>query len=117
MAAIDDVRDLLVADPLVTALVAARISPLLRAQGETLPCVTLTLVAVTPMNHLNGAPSLDQNRIQVDAWAETYASARAVAYACREALETAGLAMESAFDTFEPDVDEYRVTQDFYYWN
>jgi Xaa-Pro aminopeptidase len=40
-----------------------------------------------------------------------------VAYACREALETAGLAMESAFDTFEPDVDEYRVTQDFYYWN
>jgi hypothetical protein len=117
MAAIEEVRDLLVADAGVLALVAQRISPLLRAQNETLPCVTLSLVSVVPANHLNGAPTLDQNRVQVDSWAATYTAARSVADACRAALEAAGLTMEGEFDTFEPDVSEYRVTQDFYFWN
>jgi hypothetical protein len=113
---IETVRDLLVAETDVTDLTGLRISPLVRAQNETLPCVTLSLVAVAPMNHINGAPTLDQNRVQVDSWATTYSEARSVADACRAALEAAGLVMESEFDSFEADVDEYRVTQDFYIW-
>jgi hypothetical protein len=96
--------------------VGDRVSPLIRAQDEVLPCVTLSLVAVAPMNHINGAPTLDQNRVQLDSWALTYGEARSVADACRAALEAAGLVMESEFDSFEADVDEYRVTQDFYLW-
>jgi hypothetical protein len=117
MSTLQTVRDLLVADGDVYALVNERVSPIIRAQNEALPCVTLTLVAVTPMNHINGAPTLDQHRIQVDSWGTGYAEVRSVANAVRAALEAAGLVMESEFDGFEPDVDEYRVTQDFYYWN
>jgi hypothetical protein len=100
----------------LTALVGERMSPLIRDQNETLPCVTLSLVSVDPQNHLNGAPTLDQNRVQIDSWATTYAGARAVAAAVRTALESAGLNLISEFDTFESDVNEYRVTQDFSVW-
>ena len=113
---ITTVRNILVAAGGVTALVDQRISPLIRAQDEVLPCITLTLVTTVPFNHLHGRPSLDENRVQVDSWAETYADARAVAYACREALESAGLVMSSETEDSEPDVNEYRVTQDWLLW-
>ena len=106
----------LTAAPAVYSLVNERVSPLIRAQNEALPCVTLSLVSVTPMNHIAGAPTLDQNRVQVDSWASSYAEVRSVADACRAALEAAGLVMESEIDGFEADADEYRVTQDFYIW-
>ena len=114
--ALKTVRDVLVADGSVTALVGQRVSPVTRAQDTTLPCVVLTLVGLAPMNHLNGAPNLDANRVQVDVFAETYTSARAVADACRTSLETAGHKMESEYDNFEPDVSEHRITQDFLVW-
>jgi hypothetical protein len=114
--AVKTVRDILVADVSVTALVGQRISPTTRAQDTTLPCVVLSLISVVPTNHLNGAPTLDANRVQLDVFAETYASARAVADACRASLETAGVAMDNEIDDFEPDVSEHRITQDFMVW-
>jgi hypothetical protein len=116
MSALQEVRDLLVANGAVFALVNDRVSPLVRSQNEPLPCVTLTLVSVVPMNHVAGAPTLDQARVQIDSWGTSYAEVRSVSGAVRAALEAAGFVMESEFDGFEPDVDEYRVTQDFYHW-
>jgi hypothetical protein len=113
---IKTVRDLLVADSAVTALVGARVSPQFKDQAEALPCVTLVLVSVVPQNHLGGAPTLDQNQVQVDSWAATYAAARGVADACRAALETAGLKMENEFEDYDQEADEYRVSQDFTVW-
>lgn len=113
---IQTVRNILVAASGVTALVGQRISPVMRAQEETLPCVVLSLVAAAPTNILKGVPTLDSNRVQVDCFGSTYASARAVADACRAALEAADVVMDSEFESFEPDVDEYRVTQDWLVW-
>lgn len=113
---ITTVRNILTASGGVTALVDQRISPLLRAQDEALPCITLTLVTTVPFNHLLGPPSLDENRVQVDCWAETYTDARDVANASRVALEAAGLVMTSEAEDSEPDVNEYRVTQDWLLW-
>ena len=113
---ITTVRNILVAAGGVTALVGQRISPVLREQDETLPCVVLTTISVAPMNHLSGAPTLDANRVQVDCYATTYTGVRAVAEACRTALEAGGQMMENETDLSEPDVDEYRVTQDYLVW-
>lgn len=113
---IQTVRGILVAASGVTDLVGQRISPATRDQAETLPNVTLELVTLVPQNHLNGAPTLDANRVQVDSWATTYAEAQAVADACRAALVAAGLVMESASGGFDSDAEQYRVTQDFYVW-
>ena len=113
---ITTVRNILVAAGGVTALVGTRISPVIRAQDETLPCVVLTTISVAPTNQLVGAPTLDANRVQLDAYALTYAQTRAVADACRAALEAGGCALENENDLSEPDVAEYRITQDFLVW-
>ena len=114
--AIETVRNILMAAGGVTALVDTRVSPVQRAQDESLPCVVLGIVSTVPQNHLNGAPTLDANRVQLDAYAETYADAREVATACRTALEAGGCVMDNEFDAFEPDVSEYRITQDWLVW-
>jgi hypothetical protein len=114
--AIETVRNILMAAGGVTTLVNTRVSPVQRAQDEALPCVVLTLVSAVPQNHLNGAPTLDANRVQLDAYADTYADAREVAAACRAALEVGGCVMDNEFDAFEPDVTEYRVSQDWLVW-
>ena len=114
--AVQAIRNILVAASPVTALVGQRISPVERAQNTELPCVVLTRVSLAPTNSLATVPNLDSNRVQLDAYATTYAEARQVADACRAALETAGVTMEVEIDGFEPDVTEYRVTQDFLIW-
>lgn len=113
---IQTVRNILVAAGGVTALVGTRISPVLRAQDEPLPAVVLTLVSAVPQNILVGAPTLDSNRVQLDAYAATYAGARALADACRAALEAGGCTLDNEFDVFEPETDEYRVAQDWLVW-
>lgn len=114
--AVETIRNILRASGGVTALVDQRISPAERAQDESLPAVVLTLVSCVPQNHLNGAPTLDANRVQLDVFAETYEDAREVAAACRSALEAGGCVLDNEMDGFEPDVSEYRVTQDFLLW-
>lgn len=114
--AIETVRDILVADGTVTGLVGQRISPVMTAQNTDLPYVILTRISLVPSNHLHGRPTLDANRVQLDVYAETYAQARTIADACRSALEAQDIAMESEIDNYEPDVAEYRITQDFLVW-
>jgi hypothetical protein len=114
--AIQTVRNILLAAGGVTALVGQRISPVTRDQSETLPAVTLDHISLVPQNHLNGAPTLDENLVQLDAWATTYAGAQQVADACRDALEAAGIVMTSASGGFDAEADEYRVTQEYSVW-
>jgi hypothetical protein len=115
-------RAILLADSAVTAIVgtgtSARVSPLTKTQGITMPAVTLQRVTVTPQNHLRGHGGLDQVNVQVDSWAETYAGARALATACRNAIQAAGVLMTSEFDNFDPETDPglYRITQEFQFW-
>lgn len=108
------VRAVLIADAAVVALVpAARIEPLRRTQTFDTPAITLQVVSKTPFNHLLGA-SLDLSLVQLDCWASNYTAARAVADACRAALETPVLTMQGEIDGgLEPDTDPelFRVTQ------
>lgn len=100
----------------VTALVGQRVSPLIRSQDESLPCVVLTLASVSPMNHLNGPATLEANRLEVASFAATYDAALEVADACRVALEAAGVIYQNQGDVFEPGVSEYRVSREFLLW-
>jgi hypothetical protein len=113
----------LVADAGVTAIVGsgsnAKISPLLKAQGISPPAVTLQRTSLVPQNHLRGNGNLDDCSVQLDAWATTYAGARALANACRSALEAAGHVMKGEFDNYDPQVDPglFRITQDYQVWD
>ena len=109
------VRAVLVAAAPVTALVpAARIEPLRRTQSFTTPAVTLQVISKIPFNHLTGDGNLDGCLVQVDYWASTYTTARAVADAARVALKAAAFTMQSELDGgFEPETDPelFRITQ------
>ena len=103
----------------VTALVSDRISPVETEQATDFPCVVLTVSTVEPVNHLRGFANLDQCTVRLSAWAFTYASALAIANACRSALEAAGhLCIGRFADEFglEKDPGAYRVGYEFRIW-
>lgn len=116
--AIETVRDVLVAAGAVTALVGQRVSPLIKEQNITLPAVTLQRISLTPINALDEHAGLDQNAVQVDSWATTYAEARSIADACRAALQSSDILMSSEFDNYDSEVnpEQYRITQQFQVW-
>jgi hypothetical protein len=115
---IEIARAVLVADSAVSALVGERISALMKAQGTAMPAITLQRVSVTPQNHLRGNGGLDYVRVQADCWATSYDGVRALAIACRSAMEAASHQMLSELDNYDPQVDPglYRITQDFQVW-
>ncbi len=113
------VRDVLVAASVVTALVPAeRITPLVRPQSITTPAITLQRISLVPQNHLRGDGDLDSNVVQLDVWAESYVSARAIADACRTALQTAGHVLTFENDDYEAETapELYRVIQSWQVW-
>ena len=110
------VRAILVAAAPVAAIVGANVEPVRLDQAVVPPAVVLTRISLVPVNPIKGAPTLDENRVQVDCYAATYAQCRQLADACLAALEAADAVMLSESDNFEPDVTEYRTTQDFLVW-
>lgn len=81
-----DVRTFILAQPAVTALIDARFYPLRLPQGPTLPAVTYQTIFGTSLVTHQGAADYGRGRLQLDCWADTYASAIAVKEAIRKAL-------------------------------
>jgi hypothetical protein len=112
------VADLLAASGAVSAIAGARIGPIRRSQDTLLPAVTITRTDVNPVNGLSGSHNLDEERMQVDVWAETYAEAVALASACRSAMQAASHVYQGEFDGYEPSTAPgvYRITQEYSVW-
>lgn len=71
----------------VTDLVASRVYPLRAPQGVPRPFVVVQRISAFREIAFGSNPGLARPRFQVTAWGETYASAKAVATAVRQALE------------------------------
>ena len=70
----------------VTNLVSTRINWSRRPQGAALPAIVLQRISGTPDVHHAGASGLVVSRVQVDCWAASYGSAKAVARAVETAV-------------------------------
>lgn len=70
----------------VTALVSTRINWTRRPQGEALPAIVLHRIDGAPDVHHGGRSGLVQSRVQVDCWAASYGSAKAIARAVENAV-------------------------------
>lgn len=123
MSAVKTIIDILGADAGVTAIVGtgddARIVPLTRPQDVAVPAITVSGISLTPTNYLGGDANLDENRVQVDCWADDYSGARALAAACRAAITATGILMLSDLDNFDASAELsgiYRVTQEYSLW-
>jgi hypothetical protein len=74
-------RARLLANTEVAAMVSRRIEWLLRPQGQALPAITLTTVSDDRPDTMKGFAAMRSTRVQVDCWAQEYATARALAEA------------------------------------
>jgi hypothetical protein len=70
----------------ITALISTRINWSRRPQGAALPAIVLQRISGTPDVHHAGASGLVVSRVQVDCWAASYGSAKAVARAVETAI-------------------------------
>lgn len=113
MATVDqDFVDLLEASTGVTALVgsgaAARIYPMLVPQGsDNYPAITYQVVSENRDPELTQQNGLYQARLQINCWATTYAGARTLKEAVRNAIDGSsstfpnGVFIENSIDTVE----------------
>jgi len=121
-----DFRGLIAAAP-VAALVGDRVHPIVRPQGGALPAVVYQVIGSRPLYHMQGADGLMRSRVQVDAWAQTYLGAVALAEAIAAAAsgfrgvsgatDFAGVFLDASRDTFDPAGTDgaaaYRRSVDF----
>ena len=80
----------LLADVGVAALVSTRVYVGARPQASLLPAIVVNVVSAIPSYSDDGEDGIEDARVQIDCWGETYSSAKLVSRAVKTAL--------SAFD-------------------
>lgn len=117
----------------LTALISTRVYLERIPQGATVPCLTYQRISTTrELTHdVSGSAGTARVRVQFDAWATTYLSAKAIADALRAALNGFKGTITSGSDTVvvqaalieaessEPDLDAElsRVRSDYFIWH
>lgn len=103
----------------VTALVGQRVTWMDRPQGSALPAVTLQTISDDRPQHMKGFQDYRATRVQVDVWAASYGSGRAVTEAviaalAPEAANSSGVNFGRSFVEALRDLSERLGTQDIY---
>lgn len=117
------VREKLLANSAVSALVGTRIYPQVAPQGAGAPYLVLTVISDVPENTANGrVGELTRNaRLQVDAYSERYEQANELAEAANLVIagltgtDLSGLRL-SQLDLYEDDSPRHRVSADYSIW-
>jgi hypothetical protein len=119
---------ILLANSGVTGLTGTRMHWLQRPQGGQTPVLTLTRISGGQNYTYSGRDGLVESRVQIDAWAERYGDAKALARAVGNALGgyrmTTGV-IRSAFlyserdglEAIDPGGSLVRVLLDFTVWH
>lgn len=104
----------------VSAVVSARIYPLVLPQDVTLPAITYVRISGGQVNSMGGYSGLENPRMQIDVWGATYTAAKTLAalvHAAMSAATTFSALLISDMDLYEDDTKIYRVSMDFSVWN
>lgn len=108
------------ADPGVTALLGTdpvRLYPFGEApEGTPLPYVVWQLASGSPENYINQRPDMDSFTLQVDVYAATGASARAVGTALRDSIELRAHITRWGGESRDPETKSYRISFDVDWW-
>lgn len=80
--------------------------------GTAKPYVVWQTISGSPDNVMNGLPSSDSYLIQIDVYADTAASARAVAAALRNSIEPVAHITRWSGDSVDPDTNARRLSFD-----
>lgn len=116
------IRSILINDIAVSAI-TTRCYPVMIPQAAQVPLILYQKVSGMRDHVLTGPTGLARPRIQVEAWAETYAGAKELGAAIRKALdgyigtaagvEIGSCLIESERDIYESELGVHRVVQDY----
>lgn len=115
----------------ITALVSTRVYSFRIPQNATLPCIVLQRIStprIATMDMSGATGTLASPRFQFDAWATTYASAKAITDAIRAALNGrtgatgTGVTIRAALiqdevPEYDPETKLYRGRSDYQIWH
>lgn len=104
----------------ITSSVSTRIYPLVVPQQSVFPAITYIRVSGGQQNDLFGYSGIENPRIQIDCWAETYKEIKTIAenvHTVMNAVTTFRAILISDMDFYESDVELYRESMDFKIWN
>jgi hypothetical protein len=114
------IRSVLMEDTTVKGI-TTRCYPVMIPQSPTYPLILYARISGVRDHHLQGPSGLVRTRLQIEAWAETYAGAKTLATAIRGALDgytdlTNGVGsclLDNERDIYEPELSIYRVVHDY----
>ena len=83
-----------------------------------LPCIVYQLITGTPENYLAQTSTISQQRVQIDAYATTFAAATALAEAARTALEdgATNVCISENGNYYEAETKAFRASFDMEFW-
>lgn len=126
-------RDLLLADATIAALVSTRAYPLGAPADAAAPFITWQVISATPVQSLAGSNDTTGATVQIDCWSEalerggSYAQAKALAEAVRLALadqngvslgnRQAWISLQDSRDDIDDGTRMHRVSMDFRIWH
>ncbi len=114
------IRERLIADAAVFAVVGSRVYLDNLAQECTTPSISILLVSDAPQPMLSGQEAATNEQWQVDCWAPVYADAHALAGNVTTAMQGNGNGFTSVRTgrsvAHETDTGLYRVTLEFSLW-
>ena len=103
----------------VTGHTGARIYPVVLPQDPTLPALTFTRVATMPENTLSGYANYENALVEIDCWSSALKSSKLLADQVRKVMDGAtgyDALLTGETVIYEPEVDIYRITQDYSCW-
>ena len=117
-----DLKAHLQASAALVALVADRITPVIREEGAAVPAVSYQIVASDPMANLDSMDTALRNiRLQLDCWSRAHSDVVAMADAIRTRMDTAAatfasVALPTLVDDYESDTRLYRRMLELSCW-
>ena len=103
----------------VTDLVGTRSYPLTAPQDAEMPFIVYTRISSGREYSLDGYSSLENPRMQIDCYAQTYSAAKGLSEAVTTAMRgssTFSVSWDDPRESFEED-ETYRISIDFSVWN
>lgn len=95
-----------------------KIYPMRAPQDPNYPYIVYQRISTNPEYHLSGFSSMSNITVQFDMYATSHAGIRTLSSAIHTAMQTATFVnyLENDMDFVEPDLDAYRVVQDYSIW-
>lgn len=94
-----------------------RIWPLFLPEKGVYPAITYQNITEIPHNHLKGASDVENSRLQIDIWAESYGEVKELFQEVKTSMNGISSLLIGTRHEYEENTKLYRVSADFSVWN